>query len=377
MFIRRSHESTRASRRCANTISHGWAGCSRNRTRVSATTSRSRPRPSTPWSSWRAGSTAATERASWAPVSAAACSPLSNGAKRKGSSQRWAGPFSSAPPRTAPSAMRTHGELLSESDVSDSLFMPITQRVSARELTGWEAVWMPLGEGEAERLTIGRGTGWKPIEVPRQLAGREGRQAIWYRTEVPRPDHAGRVVLRIGGAFLATNVWLNGRLLGSHYGYFPPFGFDLTPYLKPENLLVICCESPIETQPEKKRHIMGLFNDGDLKPYPASAYRSLPEPFRPEVPLGLWQPVQLEYVGPIAVDWMRIRPTFEGGDGRLEVEARLRNLDGRNMDGEVELVVPVAGREALRRRRAGRPAAGAAGSAATRPALPRAQRWGP
>src|SRR2546430_547754 len=207
MFIRRSHESTRASRRCANTISHGWAGCSRNRTRVSATTSRSRPRPSTPWSSWRAGSTAATERASWAPVSAAACSPLSNGAKRKGSSQRWAGPFSSAPPRTAPSAMRTQGELLSEGDVSDSLFMPITQRVSARELTGWEAVWMPLGEGEAERLTIGRGTGWKPIEVPRQLAGREGRQAIWYRTEFPRPDHAGRVVLRIGGAL----GWEAGR----------------------------------------------------------------------------------------------------------------------------------------------------------------------
>ncbi|TMD98603.1 MAG: hypothetical protein E6I72_02870 [Chloroflexi bacterium] len=262
--------------------------------------------------------------------------------------------------------------------MSDSLFMPLAQRaVGRRELTGWEAIWMPLGEGEAERLPTGRGSGWKPIEVPRQLAAREGRQAIWYRTQFPRPDHAGRVVLRVGGAFLATNVWLNGRLLGSHYGYFAPFGFDLTPYLKPENLLVICCEAPVETQPESKRHIMGLFNDGDLKPYPASAYRSLPEPFRPEVPLGLWQPVQLEYVGPIAVDWMRIRPTFEGGDGRLEVEARLRNLDGRNMDGEVELVVPVAGREALRVRREVHLAGGAEDSMAIRLALPGAKRWEP
>src|SRR6266571_8586598 len=218
--------------------------------------------------------------------------------------------------------------------------MPLAQRAAGRrELTGWEAVWMPLGEGEAERLTIGRGTGWKPIEVPRQLAGREGRQSIWYRTEFPRPDHAGRVVLRIGGAFLATNVWLNGRLLGSHYGYFAPFGFDLTPYLKAENLLVICCESPVEAQPEKKRHIMGLFNDGDLKPYPASAYASLPEPYRWEVPIGLWRPVELDYIGPIAIDWMRLRPHFEAGDGRLEVQAKLRNLDGRQMDGEVELVV--------------------------------------
>src|ERR1041384_2301754 len=114
--------------------------------------------------------------------------------------------------------------------MSDSLFMPLTQRPAGRrELVGWEAVWMPLGEGEAEGLASGIGAGWKPIEVPRQLAATEGRQSIWYRTEFPRPDHAGRIVLRVGGAFLATNVWLNGKLLGSHYGHLAPFGFDLPP----------------------------------------------------------------------------------------------------------------------------------------------------
>ncbi|HET7419697.1 MAG TPA: glycoside hydrolase family 2 TIM barrel-domain containing protein [Candidatus Dormibacteraeota bacterium] len=262
--------------------------------------------------------------------------------------------------------------------MSDSLFMPLAQRMAGRrELTGWEAVWMPLGEGEAERLTAGMGSGWKPVEVPRQLAAREGRQSIWYRTEFPKPDHAGRVVLRIGGAFLATNVWLNGKLLGSHYGYFAPFGFDLTPYLKPENLLVICCESPLEPEPEKKRHIMGLFNDGDLKPYPASAYSSLPEPYHIEVPLGLWQPVQLEYMGAIAVDWVRLKPTFEAGDGRLEVEARLRNLDGRSMDGEVELVVPAPGRDSVRLRREVHLGGGAEQTVSMRLAFPGARRWQP
>jgi beta-mannosidase len=262
--------------------------------------------------------------------------------------------------------------------MSDSLFMPLAQRMAGRrELTAWEAVWMPLGEGEAERLTIGRGSGWKPVEVPRQLAAQEGRQSIWYRTEFARPDHAGRVVLRIGGAFLATNVWLNGRLLGSHYGYFAPFGFDLTPYLKPKNLLVICCESPVEPQPEKKRHIMGIFNDGDLKPYPASAYGSLPDPYRIEVPLGLWQPVHLEYMGAIVVDWMRLHPTLEGVDGRLEVEARLRNLDGRQMDGEVELVVPSSGRDPLRLRREVRLAGGAEQTVTMWLAFPGAERWQP
>ncbi len=262
--------------------------------------------------------------------------------------------------------------------MSESMFMPLTQRSAGkRELGGWEAIWMSLGEGEAERLTIGRGSGWRPIEVPRQLAAHEGGQSIWYRTEFPRPDHAGRVVLRIGGAFLATNVWLNGRLIGAHYGYFAPFGFDLTPFLKPENLLVICCESPVETEPESKRHIMGFFNDGDLKPYPASAYASLPEPYRLEVPLGLWQPVELEYLGPITVDWLRINPTFEGGDGRLEVECRLRNLDGRQMEGEVELAVPLAGRDPLRLRREVRLGGGMEQTINMRLAFPGARPWQP
>ncbi|TAN32373.1 hypothetical protein EPN29_09390 [bacterium] len=265
--------------------------------------------------------------------------------------------------------------------MSNCLFLPMSQRSAGiRELSGWEALWMPLGEGEAERLTIGRGTGWKPIEVPRQLVAHEGRQAVWYRTEFPRPDHAGRVVLRIGGAFLATNVWLNGKLLGSHYGYFAPFGFDLTPYLKAENLLVICCESPLESEPDKKRHMMGLFNDGDLKPYPASAYGSLPEPYRLEVPVGLWRPVELEYVGSITIDWMRLKPGFEAGDGRLEVEARLRNLDGRQMEGEVELVVPAPGRgagEPLRLRREVRLGGGMEQTVAMRLAFTGARRWEP
>ena len=262
--------------------------------------------------------------------------------------------------------------------MSDCLFLPMRQRTAgARELSGWEAVWMSLGEGEAEGLTIGRSAGWKPIEVPRQLSAREGRQSVWYRTEFPRPDHSGRIVLRIGGAFLATNVWLNGKLLGSHYGYFAPFGFDITPYLKPENLLVICCESPVETLPGKKRHIMGLFNDGDLKPYPASAYSSLPDPYRWEVPVGLWRPVELEYVGPITIDWMRLKPGFQAGDGRLEVEARLRNLDGRQMEGEVELIVPAPGREPLRLKRELRLAGGADQTLTMQLAFPGARRWDP
>ncbi len=263
--------------------------------------------------------------------------------------------------------------------MNDCLSLPLRQGSSGiRPLTDWEALWMPLGEGEAERLPAGRGQGWEPVEVPRQLAASEGRQAVWYRTSLARPDHSGRVVLRIGGAFLATHVWLNGKLLGSHYGYFAPFGFDLTPYLRTENLLTICCESPVETDLSRKRHVMGIFNDGDCRPYPASAFFSLPEPYRWEVPLGLWRPVELEYMGSVALDWLRLKPRWEGGDGRLEVEARLRNLDARQMTGELRLEVrPPQGAPPIRLAREFRLPGGLEQAAAMTVSLPGAQRWMP
>ena len=225
--------------------------------------------------------------------------------------------------------------------MNDCLSLPLRQGSGGiRPLGQWECAWLPLGEGEAEGLPIGRGRHWEPVPVPMQQAAVAGRSAIWYRTSFPRPDHDGRVILRIGGAFLATHVWFNGRMIGSHYGYFAPFGFDVTSHLREQNLLVICCESPIETDLSRKRHIMGIFSDGDSRPYPASVWFSLPDPHRWEVPVGLWRPVELEYMGPVALDWVRLRPNLDAGDaGRLDVEVRLRNLDGREMKGDLQVEV--------------------------------------
>jgi beta-mannosidase len=263
--------------------------------------------------------------------------------------------------------------------VNDCLSLPFRQGAGGiRALGNWEALWTSLGEGEAEGLHAGRGEGWEPISVPEQQSACAGRSALWYRTRFPRPDHNGRVLLRLGGAFLATNVWLNGRLLGSHYGYFAPFGFDITSQLRDQNLLVICCESPIETDLSRKRHVMGVFNDGDSRPYPSSAWFSLPEEFTWEVPVGLWRPVELEYLGPVALDWLRLLPRLEAGDaGRLEVEARMRNLDGREMSGEILVEVTGPDVPPLRLRREFRVAGGAEQTAAMTLSVNGARRWTP
>ncbi|HEX6548106.1 MAG TPA: hypothetical protein VF134_05130 [Candidatus Dormibacteraeota bacterium] len=253
--------------------------------------------------------------------------------------------------------------------MNDSLFLPHPQGV-VRPLSGWECAWLPLGEGEAEGLPSGRGSGWRDVGVPAQQAAVEGRSAIWYRTSFARPDHSGRVLVRFQGAFLAANVWLNGRLLGSHYGYFAPFGFDLTPHLRPENLLVVCCESPVERDPSRKRHVMGWFNDSDSRPYPLPW---LDLPGREwEVPLGLWAPVDLEFVDSVIVDGFRVRPRLEADVGRVEVDVHLRNLDGREMAGEVGLEVGD-----VRLRREYRIGGGLEQGLAVSLSLPGARRWSP
>ena len=263
--------------------------------------------------------------------------------------------------------------------VNDCLSLPFRQSFGGvRALGHWEGLWTSLGEGEAEGLHAGRGEGWEPIAVPEQQSACAGRSALWYRTRFPRPDHNGRVLLRVGGAFLASNVWLNGRLLGSHYGYFAAFGFDVTSQLRDQNLLVICCESPIETDLSRKRHVMGVFNDGDSRPYPSSAWFSLPEEFQWEVPVGLWRTVELEYLGSVVLDWVRLLPRLEAGDaGRLEVEARLRNLDGREMSGEVLVEVTGPDLAPLRLRRQFRLAGGSEQSASMTLSVTGARRWSP
>lgn len=259
--------------------------------------------------------------------------------------------------------------------MNDCLPLPFRQGAGGvRSLAGWQRAWLSLGEGEAERLPSGAESGWEPAEVPGQLWASAGREAVWYRCHFARPDHDGRVLLRIGGAFLATNVWLNGRLVGSHYGYFAPFGFDLTSHLRADNLLVICCESPVEADPLRKRHVMGFFNDGDSRPYPSGALGGLPEPYRWSVPLGLWGAVELEYTGPLTFDWLRLDPRIEADTGRLELRARVRNLDAREMAGELVFEVPEAG---ARLRQSFRLSGGVERTLATSLSIAGVRRWWP
>jgi beta-mannosidase len=227
--------------------------------------------------------------------------------------------------------------------INDCLSLFPLQALNRQPLeSGWRMAVATLGEGEDLGFAQPEldDDHWAPIQVPRLHGATAGHESIWYRVRFPRPRHRQRTLLRFEGAFLSANVWLNGKLLGSHYGYFAPFSFDISSFLQDENVLAVCVEAPVELDLAAKRHVMGLFADWDHKPYPSRELGRLPEEFVWHVPMGLWQPVVLEQVGHVVVEWIHCQPRLERADvARLALKLRLRNLDGRIMTGDLSVQV--------------------------------------
>ncbi len=82
---------------------------------------------------------------------------------------------------------------------------------------------------------------WTNLSLPHtwnNLDGQDGgnnyyRGIGWYRTHYTVDgSYSGRkVFLKFNGAFLVTDVYVNGNLLGEHQGGFAAFAFDVTPYV--------------------------------------------------------------------------------------------------------------------------------------------------
>lgn len=63
----------------------------------------------------------------------------------------------------------------------------------------------------------------------------------WYRRSVtvPRDWRLPVLWLTFGGVHRSAEVWVNGQALGSHVAYVTPFRFDISPFAKPGETLVV------------------------------------------------------------------------------------------------------------------------------------------
>jgi len=101
---------------------------------------------------------------------------------------------------------------------------------------------------------------WDRVKVPSQweLEGhRYYTGAAWYRTdfEIPQDMLAKKNRIRFHGVDYFSDVWLDGRHLGTHEGYFNPFEYEIesTPG---RHVLALLVNSPAPRPDWKKKNIV-------------------------------------------------------------------------------------------------------------------------
>ena len=137
---------------------------------------------------------------------------------------------------------------------------PYSPPVSHRADVSLDAGWRFIRQDVAGAQTNGfDDSSWSLTNLPHtwnNLDGQDGgnnyyRGIGWYRTHVtPDNTYAGRrLFLKFDGAFLVSDVWVNGNYLGQHQGGFAAFVFDVTPFLNvgADNLIAVKVNNAMNT----------------------------------------------------------------------------------------------------------------------------------
>ncbi len=167
---------------------------------------------------------------------------------------------------------------------------------------------------------------WTQISVPSNwyLQGHDFSGAAWYRTHVRLAPHLTGTTIRLefDGVDYAADVWLNGKYIGYHEGYFQPFAFDVSDTIQPgkDNVLAVRVDSPFE-EPGRiwslhKRLIKGIFSHHDTRPGGAWSVRG-----QEKNTGGIWNSVHLAVTRGIWIESARItsHTVPEGGTADLSL----------------------------------------------------------
>lgn len=149
--------------------------------------------------------------------------------------------------------------------------------------------------------------GWVQQEMPGQWQeldsfSRYAGKMVYRRnfSFVPEKDRIYR--LAIGGVFYKYRVYLNNYALGGREGYFCPTTFNITPYLRAENQLILEVESPGKNADGTTPPVLtGIFAD----------HPNFPEGFNPG---GLWRPVCILSSGSAYIERWHLRTEELDGD---------------------------------------------------------------
>lgn len=125
--------------------------------------------------------------------------------------------------------------------------LPKLQEIQKKELKQFEFRF--LKEHEIFTQINDAQEEWEQITIP-DYRGPEGKWKAYYRTrftmENRKENH--HVVIRFQCVDYKALVYINGNYIGGHEGFFAPFEFDITDYVRKENELVIEVQNDYTTK---------------------------------------------------------------------------------------------------------------------------------
>lgn len=133
-------------------------------------------------------------------------------------------------------------------------------------------------------------------------------QKLWYQRTfiVPASWKDQRVLLHFGAVDWKTNVWVNGKKVGTHQGGYDPFTFDITDALKDNG---------------EQQITVSAWDPSDKGFQPIGKQTLNPRGIWYTSTSGIWQTVWLEPVPQIAIKDMKMVPDIDNKTLQLKINA--------------------------------------------------------
>lgn len=146
-----------------------------------------------------------------------------------------------------------------------------------------------------------------PFPVESALSGvMEHHERIWYKRKfvIPAAWKGEHVLLHFGAIDYESEVFVNGKSLGTHSGGYDPFSFDITPAI---------------TKSGEQEIAVRVFDPTDLGGFPRGKQTLHPQGIMYTSVTGIWQTVWLEPVPKVSINTIKIVPDIDKSVVKLTV----------------------------------------------------------
>lgn len=153
----------------------------------------------------------------------------------------------------------------------------------------------------------------------------------WYRQWVEMPSNIKnkKMVLAFDAVSKSADVYVNGKLAGTHLGMFGDFEIDVTSLMKPgKNLIAIGVARNLTGDAGPNNAAMENYyasvrkdaeDNKDDAIANAKQISDIPHGFYGDYPAGIWQPVKLVVTNKVKIEEVTIRPSLTGANFDVDI----------------------------------------------------------